>query len=335
VLPPIALRYAVIGNVSGRVMKLSIVATLYCSAPTVEEFCRRCGTAARQLVGDDFEIILVNDGSPDNSLQLAVRLAAADPRLVVVDLSRNFGHHRAMMTGMAQARGSRVFLLDSDLEEDPAWLSSFSRQMDEQPCDVVYGVQDKRKGGWFERWSGEVFYRIFRRATRLPLPNNPVVARLMTRRYVAALLRHGEREVFLPGLWVITGFDQSPRVIHKESAGRTTYTFRRKFAHFVNSVTSFSNAPLAAIFYSGAAIFILSACYASYLCYRRLVFARRVDGWTSMMVSIWMLGGLIILFLGVIGVYLAKVFSEVKARPNSIVRQVYGAGAGGVDGTPH
>jgi putative glycosyltransferase len=100
-------------------MKLSVVATLYRSAAHLREFHRRATEAARAYAGEDYEIVLVNDGSPDDSLALAVQLAAADPRLVVVDLSRNFGHHKAMMTGLAHAHGERVFLIDSDLEEDP------------------------------------------------------------------------------------------------------------------------------------------------------------------------------------------------------------------------
>jgi len=208
-------------------MKLSIVATLYQSAQYIEEFSRRAGAAARQLVGDDYEIVLVNDGSPDNSLELAVRVCESDPHVIVVDLSRNFGHHKAMMTGLAHARGEHVFLIDSDLEEEPEWLLSFAKQMARGRCDVVYGVQAQRKGGVFERWSGQLFYRIFRAFTRLSLPDNIVVARLMTRRYVNALLLHDEREVFMAGLWTITGFDQHPQAIMKHDTSETTYTFRR------------------------------------------------------------------------------------------------------------
>ena len=106
-------------------MKLSVVTTLYQSAVYIEEFCRRISLVADELAGDSYEIILVNDGSPDHSLDVAVGLAAQDKRLVVVDLSRNFGHHQAMMTGLSYARGERVFLIDSDLEEEPEWLRGF------------------------------------------------------------------------------------------------------------------------------------------------------------------------------------------------------------------
>jgi len=305
-------------------MKLSIVATLYKSAPYVKEFYERITVAARQFAGDDYEIVLVNDGSPDHSLDLAVEIARRDSHVIVVDLSRNFGHHKAMMTGLGYAKGTSVFLIDSDLEEEPEWLTSFAEQMNRESCDVVYGVQEKRKGNWFERWSGQWFYHFFRILTGLQLPQNVVTARLMSRRYVEALLRHQEREVFMAGLWHITGFVQSPHTVRKHSTSDTTYTFRRKMSLLVNSVTSFSNAPLVSIFYIGVSISAFAVLYISYLVTQWLFFARPLSGWTSVMASIWLLGGMIISFIGIVGIYLSKIFSETKQRPYTIVRQIHG-----------
>lgn len=305
-------------------MKLSIVATLYQSVPYINEFHERVSAASRQLVGDDFEIVLVNDGSPDSSLDLAIKLTEQDTHVVVVDLSRNFGHHKAMMTGLAQSKGERVFLIDSDLEEEPEWLLSFTEQMKQEACDVVYGVQERRKGNWFERWSGQWFYRFFKALTGLALPKDVVTARLMTRRYVDALLRHGEREVFMAGLWHITGFDQRSYTIKKHSTSETTYTFRRKMSLLVNSVTSFSNAPLVSIFYIGVSISLFALAYIAYLVTHWLFLAKPMSGWTSVMASIWLLGGMVISFIGVVGIYLSKIFSETKHRPYTIVRQIYG-----------
>lgn len=304
-------------------MRLSVVATLYQSAAYIEEFYRRASAASRHLVGEDHEIVFVNDGSPDTSLERAIRLAESDPHVVVVDLSRNFGHHKAMMTGLAHAKGERVFLIDSDLEEEPEWLLSFDAQMSREDCDVVYGVQESRKGGWFERWSGRWFYRFFKALTGLALPENIVTARLMTRRYVDALLRHEEREVFMAGLWYTTGFDQRAHPIKKHETSETTYTFRRKMALLVNSVTSFSNAPLVAIFYIGVSISLFALMYIAYLVVHWLVLATPLSGWTSVMASIWLLGGMVISFIGVVGIYLSKIFSETKQRPYTIVRKIY------------
>lgn len=304
-------------------MKLSIVTTLYRSAPYIEEFCTRASDVARRLVGEDFEIVMVNDGSPDNSLDVAIKLTETDPHIVVIDLSRNFGHHKAIMTGLAHAKGQNIFLIDSDLEEDPEWLLSFAEHMARDGGDVVYGVQERRKGGWFERWSGEWFYALFKILTGLALPQNVVTARLMTRRYVDALLRHQEREVFLAGLWHITGFYQTPFTVRKHHTSQTTYTFRRKMSILVNSVTSFSNAPLVSIFYIGLLISLFAVAYIGYLLVFRLFLAKPLSGWTSVMASIWLLGGMIISFIGVVGIYLSKIFSETKQRPYTIVREIY------------
>jgi putative glycosyltransferase len=305
-------------------MRLSIVATLYRSAPHLAEFHRRASMAARQLVGEDYEIVLVNDGSPDDSVDTAIGMADADPHLVVVDLSRNFGHHKAMMTGLEHAVGERIFLIDSDLEEEPEWLLDFARAMEQEKVDVVYGRQEVRKGNWFERWSGEVYYSIFNWLADIDHPRNIVTARLMSRRYVDALLRYRERELVISCLWVIAGFKQSEKMVKKHMASVTTYTLSKKIAHAVNAVTSFSEAPLKMIFYVGMTIFTIALLYALHLVVRRMFYAEAVDGWTSVMVSIWVLGGLVISFVGIIGIYLSKVFSETKQRPYTIVREVHG-----------
>lgn len=305
-------------------MKLSIVATLYQSAPHVNEFYERASAAARQLVQDDYEIVFVNDGSPDNSLDLAVELTQNDSHVVVVDLSRNFGHHKAMLAGISQARGSSIFLIDSDLEESPEWLADFASTMVTEAADVVYGVQEARKGNWFERWSGELYYTVFNYLANIDHPRNIVTARLMSRRYVNALLQFREREMVISCLWVITGFKQCSRSVKKHMGSATTYSLAKKIEHATNSITSFSEVPLRMIFYIGLIIFAGSLLHAGYLVFHKLVLATPMDGWTSVMVSVWLLGGMIISFVGLIGIYLSKVFSEAKQRPSVIVRAIHG-----------
>ena len=304
-------------------MKLSIVATLYRSAPYINEFYERAGAAAKQLAGNDYEIVLVNDGSPDNSLDLAVRLTEQDSRVLVVDLSRNFGHHKAMMTGLARAKGDLVFLIDSDLEEEPEWLLKFDEQMNQEQCDVIYGVQGMRRGGTIERGAGTLFYKLFRKLTGINQPDNIVTARLMTQRYVQALLSFRERELNIGGLWIIVGFKQATQLVCKHSTSPTTYTLSGKFGHLVNAVTSFSSLPLVYAFYSGLFISISALFYIAYLFLRYFLIASPPSGYTSLIASIWFFSGLIIFFLGVQGIYLSKVFSEVKQRPYTIVRHIY------------
>lgn len=304
-------------------MKLSIVATLYQSAPYIAEFYRRACAAAGTLASEEYEIILVNDGSPDNSLDLAVLLAELDPRVVVIDLSRNFGHHKAMMTGLAAAEGEQVFLIDSDLEEAPEWLLDFEARMRADDSDVVYGVQLKRKGNFFEQVTGSWFYRLFRVLTGITQPDNIVTARLMSRRYVQALLLHRERELNIGGLWIITGFKQSQHAVLKLSTSPTTYSLSHKFGHLVNAVTSFSSLPLVFTFYAGLVISASAVFYIFHLAIRYLFISSPPDGYTSIIASTWLFSGLIIFFLGVQGIYLSKLFTEVKQRPYTIIRRVY------------
>lgn len=305
-------------------MKLSIVTTLYRSARFLDEFHRRCTTAAGALC-DDFELVLVNDGSPDDSLAVAVALQRRDPRVRVVDLSRNFGHHKAMMTGLAHARGELVFLLDSDLEEPPELLADFAAEMNRTGADVIYGVQKERRGGWLERASGRAFYALFNAIATEPIPPNLITARLMTRRYVDALLLHTERAICISGLWAITGFEQRGYEVEKGYKGSSSYDLVRKLSRLVDAITSFSNRPLIYIFYLGCAISFFAALAAVYLVLSRIFMGTMLAGWPSLIVSIWLLGGLTIFCLGVIGIYLSKIFVETKQRPLTIVRRVYAA----------
>lgn len=300
---------------------------MYMSSKYLREFYERCQYAAQSVVGDNYEIILVNDGSPDNSLDVALALHKQNNRVIVVDLSRNFGHHKAMMTGMNYAHGERVFLIDCDLEEPPEVLGDWWDRLDKnQNLDVVYGVQSSRKGGWFERISGNLFYAIINMFSPVKLPANVVVARLMTARYVSALVNYRDQELYLFGVLVFAGFEQEGVVLTKKDKGSSTYTLIKRLSLSLNAITSFSNYPLYAIFYLGVTISILSFAYIGYLITLKLFFPEQgVMGWTSLAVSIWAVGGFILTALGVIGIYLAKIFTETKPRPQTIVRQIYGA----------
>lgn len=301
---------------------LSIVATLYYSASYLEEFYRRVAAAAKCQT-DRYEIILVDDGSPDDSLEIALALCRSDARVKVVELSRNFGHHKAIMTGLSHAKGEWVFLIDCDLEEAPELLTEFEQIARQRAADVVYGVQKTRKGSFLERHNGSLYYWLFDRLSGYPVPRNQVTARLMCRTYVEALVAHRDQEIFLAGLWAITGFRQIAVPVDKMCKGQSTYTFRKKIAILVNSITAFSNAPLNFIFYLGGAILLVSGSAALWLIARRLFFGTLLEGWLSLIVSIWVLGGLTIFCLGIIGIYLSKIFTETKNRPYTIIRKIH------------
>jgi putative glycosyltransferase len=302
-------------------MKLSIVTTLYRSAPHIAEFHRRMSEAAL-AVTDDYEIIYVNDGSPDDSLALVKQLA--DTHVVIVDLSRNFGHHKAMMTGLAHSTGEFVFLIDSDLEEPPELLGEFwQARANDAATDVFYGVQRSRKGGRFERLTGSIYYSVFNALSHIKIERNMSVVRLMTRRYVNQLITHRERELVFVGLAALTGYQQKSIVFDKASKGESSYSLLRKLDLAANSVVAFSNRPLNFIFYLGVCITTLAMLFVAYNIFHYFAYGSGVSGYTSLIVSVWVLGGLILSSLGVIGIYLAKMFIEVKDRPYTIVREIY------------
>lgn len=302
--------------------KLSIVATLYRSAGTIIEFYERCMTAASRHF-HDIELVLVNDGSPDDSLALALDLKEKDPRVIVVDLSRNFGHHKAMMTGLTVASGDYVFLIDSDLEEEPELLDTFWNRFQKGDCDVVYGVQETRRGGWFERITGDVFFWLVDRLSDEKLPRNLVTARLMTRDYVRALIRHRDREFFIAHLWLLTGFRQQPVTVRKLALSPTTYSVTRRVEMLIKYVTTTSTKLLYLILYLGFATACLSAAGVLYIIARYLWTGVATDGWTSLIVAVCFFGGLTILILGIIGIYIANIFSETKRRPYAVVRRIH------------
>jgi len=305
-----------------KTVHLSVVTSLYHSGPYVEEYCRRMAEAAKKIT-NDYEIILVNDGSPDDALDKALAVQRGDSHIVVIDLSRNFGQHKAMMTGMAHSRGEYVFLIEIDLEERPEWVVEFHEKMKSGgDTDVVYGVQEARKGGFFERLLGFLFYKTFNLFARIKIPENHITTRLMTRRYVDALLMHRDRALFLGGLYEQVGFRQVPYLVTKESHSETTYTLRKKLLLVLNAMVSFSTAPLSVIFWFGFGVFTFSMAIFIWVLYRWWMHSIS-PGWASIIASVWAVGGVLMLSLGVIGLYLKKVLEEVTERPYTVIKHIY------------
>jgi putative glycosyltransferase len=302
-------------------MRLSVVTTLYKSAAHVEEFYRRASEAAARIT-DDYEIVMVDDGSPDTSLDIACALAAKDGRVRVVELSRNFGHHKAMMTGLDHARGELCFLIDSDLEEDPALLGGFLDRMQSTDCDVVYGFQETRKGDFLESAGGKIAWYLINKLYSIDIPVNHCTVRLMRRDYVDALLLHRESNTIIGGLWVITGFRQVGIPIAKGHRKESNYSALLRLATFLNGVTSFSTVPLHLMIAFGMIVSFLSFAFGIFVILEKLV-RNTAAGWASLIVSIWFIGGVIVFCLGVIGIYISQIVVETKNRPYVIVRKIH------------
>lgn len=311
-------------EVSDTPPEISIVSTMYRSRPFLESFLAECLQALSEIDCTDFEILLVNDGSPDDSLAYALERKKDMPRLVVIDLSRNFGHHNAAQAGLRHACGNLIFLIDCDLEVPPGVLPKFIRKLHESGCDMVYGYQKSRKGGWFERVSGGLFWKGLNLLSDTKIPENIATERLMTRRFVEALLQMGDHNLFLVGMMSWTGFTQiGVPVVKKQREGQSSYSLLKRSRLIVNAVSSFSSKPLVWLFNIGVTISLLSLAYVSYLVMRKLVFDDALLGFTSMMGFIAISLGILTTAIGLVGIYLGKVFNQVQNRPTYIVKDIY------------
>ena len=306
-------------------MQLSVVTTLFQSAPYIDEFYRRMRTEAEKIASE-LEFIFVNDGSTDRSLDVTLGLQTEDGRIRVVDLSRNLGHHKAIMTGLEQAKGDLVFLIDVDLEEPPEILASFFESLQKENADAVYGVQSPRHGPWLTRTLANLFYWVFELLSDYRIPPHSLTARLMTRRYVDQLVQYKEHLSNMIGLWELTGFKQVAVGVRKSPfKGTTTYTFGRRMAAAIYAITAFSSKPLRLIAYLGLLVTVLSAIYAIVLVIGYFAFGIATTGWTSLIVSISLFSGLILFCQGIIAAYLAVIFIETKNRPYTVIRKIYEA----------
>lgn len=300
---------------------LSVVTTAYRSEATLEVFVKRALAAAGPLACA-VELVIVDDGSPDRSAELVRRLADEDERIMLVQLSRNFGHHRALLAGLEHASGDVVFLIDSDLEETPENLIAMLELMQQVGADCVYGVQRERKGGWFERISGKLFYDLFGLLSEVKLPRNVSTMRLMSHRYVKSLLLFRDHNpVFVP-LSLLTGYKQTAFEFDKNSSSKTTYSVRRRVSLMLLAVTSFSGRPLYLMFAMSIVFSILGLTYMTVVLVQALM-GTVLDGWSSIMAALLLFFSINALFTGIIGLYVKHLLEEVKDRPRTIVQEVY------------
>lgn len=304
-------------------MKLSVVTTLYFSEKYIEEFCDRI---SRNIPDDfsEYEIILVDDGSPDRSLETALSIKLTNQSIKIVELSRNFGHHKAIMAGLSNAEGDYIFLIDIDLEEPPECIKDLWNAIKLNKLDCCYGVQKRRKGKYGEKFFGSIFYKTLNSISDIKYPENTLTARIMSYEYVQSLLHYQEKSLDIWGVFLLNGFKQSSIQIIKKSKGSTTYTFTKKISMAFEIITSLTSRPLAYIFYIGLIVFLFSLVFIIFIIAKAYFQDMSAAlGWASIIASIWFIGGLIILLLGIMSIYVSKVFIEVKNRPLFTIKKIY------------
>jgi polyisoprenyl-phosphate glycosyltransferase len=297
---------------------VSVVAPMHDEAPTVAPFHERVAAA---LEGEDWELVVVDDGSRDGTHGELAAIAAADERLRVVRLSRSFGHQAALTAGLEHARGDVVVMLDGDLQDPPEVIPAMLARWREG-SEVVYAVREARAGETpFKRVTARWFYRLFRGLTDVDLVEESGDFRLMDRRALNALLAMPERNRFLRGMTVWVGYTQTavPFAREARSAGRTKYTTSRMLRFAFDAITSFSNRPLQFATLLG---FFFSAL--AFLAIPLTIVARYAEiyerGVPTTIVIVLLLGGIQLITVGIIGEYVGRIYDEVKHRPLYVVR---------------
>jgi polyisoprenyl-phosphate glycosyltransferase len=297
---------------------LSVVAPVYNEEELVERFVRRACAAVADYT---FELVLVNDGSTDATPELLDRMAAEDPRVRVVHLSRNFGHQAALTAGLEHAAGDVVAMIDADLQDPPELIPTMVARW-EGGADVVYAVRRQREGETaFKLATASWFYKLFDKLAQVDLEPNSGDFRLLDRRALDALLTMTERSRFLRGMTVWVGFTQTAVPYERDArhAGETKYTLRKMLRFSLDAIASFSHVPLQLATYVG----LLSAGLAFFAIpvVIGLHFAGSyLPGFGSLTIAILLLGGIQLIALGVIGEYVGRIYDEVKHRPLYIVR---------------
>ncbi len=275
--------------------------------------------------GFRFEIVFVNDGSRDNTLVHLLDSSAADRRLRIVNLSRNFGKEAALTAGIDNARGDVIVPMDIDLQDPPELIEPFMARWREG-YDIVYGVRSQR--AWdtaAKRLSASWFYRIFNSLSPVRIPENVGDFRLVDRRAVEVLRQLPERNRFMKGLFAWVGFN-SVGVSYERpqrAAGSSKFNLWRLWNFALDGVVSFSTAPLRAWFYVGVVIAAIAVLYALFIVTRVLIFGIDTPGYASLLIAVLLMGAIQLLSLGIIGEYLGRLFLEVKGRPIYVVESVY------------
>lgn len=309
---------------SGNV-EISVVVPLYNEELNIEYLFKRLLSELSRL-DMTYEIVCVNDGSKDNTIGCLIEHHHQNPKIKVVNLSRNYGKEIALSAGLDYANGNAVIPIDADLQDPPELIAELVEKWREG-YDVVYATRRSRQGeSWVKRFTANVFYRTIDSLSQVPIPRNTGDFRLLDRRVVDALKRMPERTHFMKGLFAWVGFKQTSVIYDRPARykGETKWNYWKLWNFAIDGITSFSFLPLKVWSYVGLLVAIPSFFYASFLVIRTLIYGIDFPGYASIMVAVLFLGGVQLVSLGVLGEYLGRVYEEVKGRPLYLVRESYG-----------
>jgi len=303
---------------------VSVVVPVFNEEAVLQELRRRL-LETLERAGARFEVIFVDDGSADGTAALVDQMHAEDARLKCVHLSRNFGHQAAVTAGLHHARGDAVCVMDADLQDPPEVLLRLLAEW-EKGSDVVYAVRRARKEHWAKVALYGLFYRLLARLASISMPLDAGDFSLVSRRALDAMNRLPEKERFVRGLRAWVGFRQTGVVYERDarSGGRSKYTLLGLARLAMNGLVSFSDKPLIVVMLGGLAISAMAFLYGAWLVLVKLLFGGVVTGYASLMAALLFLSGIQLVAMGVVGIYLSKIFQEVKGRPTYVVRSLRG-----------
>ncbi len=305
---------------------LSIVVPCFNEEACLPVLHERLAAAARAAAGDDYEIVLINDGSKDGSWSIMQRLSETDPHLLAVNLSRNHGHQLALTAGLDLCRGDKILIVDADLQDPPELLAPMLEVMERERADVVYGVRKSRAGETaFKRATAHGFYRLLSRATEVDIPLDAGDFRLMSRRALDALLAMPEQARFIRGMVAWIGFRQVPFAYDRAErhAGETKYPLSKMLRFAFDALTGFSSAPLKLASHAGLLLSLGSLLIIAYIVYAWAT-GESIQGWTSLMLVVVVLGAVQMFVLALMGEYIGRLYNEAKGRPLYIVQEIAG-----------
>jgi dolichol-phosphate mannosyltransferase len=306
-------------------MRVSIGIPLYNEQQLIPELLRRVREVLDKIPGGPHELILVDDGSSDGTFACIAEAATQDPRIVAISLSRNFGHQSAVSAALDNVTGDIVVIMDGDLQDSPEVIFDFINKYSEG-FDVVYAQRSHRKEGWLLRTCYFLFYRLLGFFSNIRLPLDAGDFALISRRVVEELRRLPEHHRYLRGLRTWVGFQQAGIPIERSERflGESKYTFRKLFSLALDGIFAFSVVPLRLATILGLLTILASVLFAVYSVYVKFFLDRSPEGFTALILVITFVSGIQLLFLGIIGEYLGRVYEETKGRPNYIISKVIG-----------
>ncbi|MED3397952.1 glycosyltransferase family 2 protein [Bacillus wiedmannii] len=296
---------------------ITILVPAYNEEEVLDQLYSRLTGVFQGIPNYNFEILFVNDGSKDRTLDIIKEFRVNDKRISYVDLSRNFGKETAMIAGLDHAIGDAVIIIDADLQDPPELIPEMIKYW-EQGYDDIYAKRRSRSGeSWAKKWTAGKFYRLLKKTTRIPIQENTGDFRLLDRRCVEALKKIRETQRYTKGMFSWIGYNKKEILFDRDprAAGETKWNYFKLMDLAIEGITSFTTAPLRLASFMGFTVSFLAFIYMIWIIIKTLMYGESVSGYPSMMTAILFIGGVQLISIGIIGEYLGRIFNETKQRP--------------------